>query len=119
MDPAELSRVYSVTPDTTSHKSETNLIPPHTEVAILKERVRGLEDLVMVLNDSQEDLRTRLTNAESERTRLTHLLTHQASQPVTDKSQTSNKWLIGLLVVLFIFLLAGVAWIVHFNHLVA
>lgn len=122
VDVAELSRVFDVRLDEPEKKGLEVSGQSDTEVIQLRERVLGLENLVLSLNDTVGDLRTRLTKESEERSRITLMLTHQMGQKPEstgpERSQTSNKWLIALILVLVLFLLAGVAWIIHFNHLV-
>lgn len=88
VDAAELSRVYKMLPRTSdSDDTADNVrIQPDTESEILRTEVRHLKEMLDVVLDERNSLRTRLDMESEERRKLTAMLTG----PRTDGNQIKN-----------------------------
>lgn len=114
VDPAELFRVYAPIPSPPKVSHEVI-----NDNALLEQKVSHLEQMVYTLKDERDDLRTRLDKADSERTRLTLLLTD--TRTVEHKEPTStntNKkpWLIIGLSVFSVVCVVASVWYVLANR---
>ena len=122
VDVAELSRVFDVRLDEPEKRVLEVSSQSDTEVVQLRERVLGLENLVLSLNDTVGDLRTRLTKESEERSRITLMLTHQMGQKPEsagpERSQTGNKWLVATLAILSVALTLAGVWLFVLNKAV-
>lgn len=88
VDAAELSRVYKIIPRTTESDESNNnvLVPPDTQSEILRTEVRHLKEMLDVVLDERNSLRTRLDAESEERRKLTAML----AAPRTDMNQTKT-----------------------------
>ena len=107
VDPAELFRVYPAiaVPDAQNqagsgaHTSAENAPAASESLARLADRCEHLEQVVSLLEDERNDLRRRLDQSETERTRVTHLLASprtDAHSPIERPRTGVPGWFLGV-----------------------
>lgn len=111
VDAAELSRVYKMLPRTNgSDDTADNVrIHPDTESEILRTEVRHLKEMLDVVLDERNSLRTRLDMESEERRRLTAMLTgpRTGNDHVKISPRTVALIMVSVLILVTIFLAAS------------